>query len=420
MILGQRPHRGLTATKHARDRVIPQIPDIFLDKHEHGDIRSDDLDNSSLLILLRALVELPIQQWIRSPHMKLLHTFFPSPLPLNESGIVRRSSWALAAVALLGLSGCLPAGRGWVREELAVVLVQMAEVRDRVAVVEQKFGRLDPKVDRILVQVEQLASRQTEPGGLTGPAEPPSDHKLVVDGETFAAGMTGLTPAARQAIDAFIRQVPGVRERQVVVVGHTDHTGSDEANYRLGERRAAAVAHYLLGAHGFDPVRVRVTSAGGTRPVADNTTTEGRQQNRRVELVVYRDQVQMPTEIQRQLSRKLTEDQREQLLRTLREDPKVPLAVVSISGDGESYAFAKELDALFNTAGWSSRGVSQETVSGIPPGLTFVTKSGDAVMLARAVRLQNTLHTMGIAAQSRALESMPQGLLMLVVGPQPR
>jgi OmpA family len=204
-------------------------------------------------------------------------------------------------------------------------------------------------------------------------------------------------------------------------VGHTDRTGSEEANYRLGQQRAAAVAHYLLDEHRLDPVRVRVTSAGDTRPVADNATAEGRQQNRRVEILVYRAEAQSPTEIrQRQPPRKLTENQREQFLQTLREDPKVPLTVVSTSGDGESYAFAKELDALFNSAGWATRGVSQEAVSGIPPGLTFVTKNNDAAMFTQAVRLQDTLHAMGFAAQSRALESMPQGLLMLVVGPKPR
>jgi hypothetical protein len=130
---------------------------------------------------------------------------------------------------------------------------------------------------------------------------------------------------------------------------------------------------------------------------------------------------ELPTEAQqRQPPRKLTEDQREQLVRTLREIPKVPLAVVSLREDGESYTFAKELDALFNTAGWATQGVGQQTMSGIPPGLTFFTKSGDAATFNRAVRLKDTLHAMGIAAHSRAHARMPQGLLTLVVGPQPR
>jgi outer membrane protein OmpA-like peptidoglycan-associated protein len=345
--------------------------------------------------------------------MNALHLSSPSTPPLHAGGIVQWSPWGLAVVALLGLSGCVPADRGWVQEQLAVMQLQMAMVRDRVALVEQQFGRLDPKLDRILAQTEQLASRQIDS------AEHPPDGRLLVEA-AFAAGTTALTPAARQSIDAFIRQVPGVRERQLVVVGHTDRTGSEEANYWLGQQRAAAVARYLLDEHGFDPARVLVASAGDTRPVADNTTAEGRQQNRRVEILVYRDQAQSLTETrQRQAARQLTEEQRGQLLRTLREDPKVPLTVVSIAGDNESYAFAAELDALFDLAGWPTRGVSQQAVSGVPPGLTLVSKSGDATVSARAARLQDTLHAMGIATQGSALESMPHGVLMLVVGPKP-
>jgi outer membrane protein OmpA-like peptidoglycan-associated protein len=347
--------------------------------------------------------------------MKPLYTSSLSAFLLAMGGIVRRPPCGLAVVALLGLSGCVPADRGWVREELALMQVQMAGMRDRVMLVEQQFGRLDPKVDRILAQVEQLASRPRDP------TEHASDRKFVVDWAMFEAGKTALTPAAQQAIDAFIRQVPRLQERKMMIVGHTDRTGSEEANYRLGLRRAAAVAHYLLDAYRVDPVRIQVTSAGDTHPVADNATDEGRQRNRRVEISVYRDPEPLSTEVrQDQLPRKLTEGQREQLLQTLREDPKAPLVVVSIFGDGESHAFAKELDALFNTAGWTTRGVSQQTVSDAPPGLTFLTKSSDAAMFARATFLQGTLHVMGIAAQSRALESMPEGLLMLVVGPQPR
>jgi outer membrane protein OmpA-like peptidoglycan-associated protein len=316
-------------------------------------------------------------------------------------------------VALLGLCGCVPTDRGWVQEQLAMMQIQMAAVRDRMSLVEQQFGRLDPKLDRILAQTQQLASRQIDP------AEHAQDGSLVVDA-SFAVGTTTLTPSARQNIDTFVRQVPRVLERQVVVVGHTDRTGSEEANYRLGQQRAAAVAHYLLDEYGLDPVRVLVTSAGDTRPVGDNATAEGRRQNRRVEILVYPEQVSSATEVRQRLpSRKLTEDQRAQLLQTLREDPKIPLTVVSLSGDNESHAFAEELDALFDIAGWPTQGVSQQTVRGVPPGLTFVTKSGDAPVVAQAARLQVALHAMGIMAQSSALESMPQGLLMLVVGPHP-
>ena len=108
---------------------------------------------------------------------------------MDVRGIVRRSPWGLAVVALLGLSGCLPASRGWVRE-------QLAEVRNRVVRVEQEVGGLNPKVDRILAQTEQLASRQG------GTAEPPPDRRLVVDGAAFPAGMTALTPAAQLTFDA--------------------------------------------------------------------------------------------------------------------------------------------------------------------------------------------------------------------------
>jgi hypothetical protein len=262
---------------------------------------------------------------------------------MDVGRIVRQSLWGLAVVALLGLSGCLPASRGWVREELAPVQVQVAEVRDRVAVVEQQFGRLDPKVDRILAQVEQR--------GQQGIVQHPADTRF-----TFPLPSASLIPGDLPA----------------------------EASLDL-------------------------TITGGATPRAGGTIPPGKLTG------------EVPAETrQRQQPRKLTEDQREQLLRTLREAPKAPLAVVSIFGDNESYAFAKQLDLLFNIAGWPTRGVSQQTVSGIPPGLTFVANGGDGAVFAQAVRLQGTLHAMGIAAQSHTHESMSQGLLMLIVGPKSR
>jgi outer membrane protein OmpA-like peptidoglycan-associated protein len=71
----------------------------------------------------------------------------------------------------------------------------------------------------------------------------------------------------------------------VEVAGHTDNTGSAQYNQALSERRANAVAQYLEG-QGLATNRVVTVGAGETRPVADNSTPEGRQANRRVELTL--------------------------------------------------------------------------------------------------------------------------------------
>ena len=69
----------------------------------------------------------------------------------------------------------------------------------------------------------------------------------------------------------------------VDVFGHTDSTGSDQHNFDLSQRRALSVANYLSG-QGVDQRRFAVTGFGETRPVASNATSEGRAQNRRVEI----------------------------------------------------------------------------------------------------------------------------------------
>jgi outer membrane protein OmpA-like peptidoglycan-associated protein len=71
----------------------------------------------------------------------------------------------------------------------------------------------------------------------------------------------------------------------VEVAGHTDNTGADSYNQSLSERRAGAVAAYLQ-AQGVQPVRLLVVGLGETHPIADNSTAEGRAQNRRVEITL--------------------------------------------------------------------------------------------------------------------------------------
>ena len=101
----------------------------------------------------------------------------------------------------------------------------------------------------------------------------------------FDTGKYTLKPGAREKlakIGGIILAHPGLR---LAVEGHTDSVGGDEYNQQLSEQRAATVRGYLVS-QGVTPDSVTAVGFGKTRPVTDNTTAVGRQQNRRVELVV--------------------------------------------------------------------------------------------------------------------------------------
>jgi len=86
-----------------------------------------------------------------------------------------------------------------------------------------------------------------------------------------------------QGVADLVGDHPGARTE---VQGHTDSVGEAAFNQSLSERRAGAVADWLAG-HGVDPGTLTKVGYGASRPVADNATPEGRQANRRVDVVVH-------------------------------------------------------------------------------------------------------------------------------------
>ncbi len=94
-----------------------------------------------------------------------------------------------------------------------------------------------------------------------------------------------IRPDAERTLREVVTVLKELSGRPVRIEGHTDSIASEEYNQQLSERRAAAVLRWLVE-HGVDEARLRAVGFGETRPVADNSTAEGRQKNRRVEIVV--------------------------------------------------------------------------------------------------------------------------------------
>src|SRR5215469_7572304 len=102
---------------------------------------------------------------------------------------------------------------------------------------------------------------------------------------TFKTNSAELDPSFYKVLNSVDIVLKKYDKTVVEVAGHTDNVGSAQYNQGLSERRANSVAEYLES-QGLASNRVVTVGAGETRPVADNSTPEGRQANRRVELTL--------------------------------------------------------------------------------------------------------------------------------------
>lgn len=116
------------------------------------------------------------------------------------------------------------------------------------------------------------------------PAEPAPVRKVNLAGDAlFETGQAALLPGARQSLNELLSDQGDMVFSRVVIVGHTDSSGSDATNRVLSQRRAQAVASYLR-TRGMKYDSIVVEGHGSAEPVATNSTPLGRAKNRRVEI----------------------------------------------------------------------------------------------------------------------------------------
>lgn len=103
----------------------------------------------------------------------------------------------------------------------------------------------------------------------------------------FRSAESALLPQAQAKLDQVVKALLAIPARNLIVEGHTDSQGSDAYNQGLSQRRADAVRDYLVQ-KGYPSDRIQARGKGEGSPIAQNSSAEGRANNRRVEIVIER------------------------------------------------------------------------------------------------------------------------------------
>ena len=157
---------------------------------------------------------------------------------------------------------------------------------------QRQESRRGSEYDNIpLVHLEIIEPEQVETGLVTATAQEHAQN-IVAKGSTslpsdvlFDVDKAVLKPEANQALAEAARFMTENSQLRLLIVGHTDITGSLSHNADLSLRRAQAVRQALVGRYGISASRLESHGAGALAPVATNSSEEGRQLNRRVEFV---------------------------------------------------------------------------------------------------------------------------------------
>jgi outer membrane protein OmpA-like peptidoglycan-associated protein len=188
------------------------------------------------------------------------------------------------------------------------------KVNERVEPLEQRTGELEETSRRNSQDIGALTTSVKDVGGRADRAQAQADTALARANEVntradgieqnvgdlrenldkytlqntatvnFKVSSAELSPEAQMALDQIAGQIKDRNNFILEIQGFADDKGSDTFNNQLTEKRAEAVRRYLVEKHNISLYRTHILGFGKVKPVADNTTKEGRAQNRRVEI----------------------------------------------------------------------------------------------------------------------------------------
>lgn len=158
--------------------------------------------------------------------------------------------------------------------EARVARQAAAAERRRAMIAREEAAEAQAELAAMRSKLSELETRQTDRG------------LVVTLGDVlFEVDRAALKPGAERSLNQLVDALRDAPETEIRIEGHTDSTGSHAYNMRLSRERAESVREYLV-AHGVDPANITTRGLGPDYPVATNDTAAGRQQNRRVEVIL--------------------------------------------------------------------------------------------------------------------------------------
>ena len=206
----------------------------------------------------------------------------------------KKLSLAVAGVAVLSLiaaSGCVTK-KAW-RQNVEATDTRVKGVESGLESQEKRTSDLAKDTDTRITQVKGTAEQAVEIGSQAmtkaESAEKLARGKILWtttlsdDSVKFSFDGDKVPEGAQAILDDLAVKVKGLDKTVYLEIeGHTDNIGSDDYNQRLAAMRAEAVRNYLAEKDGIPLHAMNIISFGETKPVAANTTSEGRAKNRRV------------------------------------------------------------------------------------------------------------------------------------------
>ena len=218
----------------------------------------------------------------------------------------RFAMWmAVSAMAVAGATGC--ATKNWVKTQTAPIVDHTGQLEDKTAANGRAIHDTDDRAQSGIKTVQgaadaasQNAQNATTAAGTAETAANDAVHRAdsldsVVKGldnykplanvtVNFGFDKAVLSKDDKDQLDGFAGQLNTAKSYILEVTGGTDSTGPAQYNYDLSQRRADAVVQYLASKYNIPAHRFYLIGIGKDNAVADNTTRDGRKQNRRVQI----------------------------------------------------------------------------------------------------------------------------------------